>query len=103
MAVMKAVRCMSWIYSDGTTATFTIKLATDGDPYWVASQHPAGHGGHIANWFSQPNAANAPKACRMVAGANSIGYSVPNSILTINFTPAPNGEKQEFVFDLLFA
>lgn len=103
MAAYKAVRIMSWIYSDGTTNSITIKLATDGDPYWVAAQHPAGYGGHVANWFSQPNAANAPKAAKMISGMNSLGYSVPNSILTINFTPKPKDERQEFVVDLLFA
>ena len=103
MAVMKAIRIMVWAISDGTTAVCTVKLATDGDPYWVASASPTGIGGHVANWFSQPNAANAPKSAKMVSGANSLGFAVPTSILTINFTPKPNGERHEFIIDLLFA
>jgi hypothetical protein len=106
MAVYKAARIGLRIMSDGTTGTFTVKLATDGDPYWVGEASEAGiRGTTVENWFSQPNAANAPKQARLVegGGANSVSLSVPTSVLTVNFTPAPNGVIQMIFVELLFA
>ncbi len=106
MAVYKAVRIGTRIISDGTTATFTVKLAADGDPYWVGEASDAGiRGTSIHNWFALPNAANAPKAVRLVdgGGANSVSLAVPTSVMTVNFTPAPNGTIQMFFVELLFA
>lgn len=104
MAIMKAVRCMSWFYSDGTTNSYTIKLAQGGDPYWVGeAQEGNVRGSTLHNWFALSTDNAAPKGVKMVTGAVSIGLSVPNSIVTVTIDPKPNGTLQEVVFDLLFA
>jgi hypothetical protein len=106
MAIMKAARIGVRIMSDGTTSTFTVKLATDGDPYWVGEASDAGiRGTQVENWFSQPNAANAPKAVRMVdgGGATSVSLAVPTSVLTVNIVPAPKDVIQMIFVELLFA
>lgn len=106
MAIMKAARIGLRIMSDGTTTQFTVKLATDGDPYWVGEASEAGiRGTTVENWFSQPNAANAPKQARLVpgGGATSVSLSVPTSILTVNIDPAPKDTIQMIFVELLFA
>lgn len=102
MAIQKAVRILSTILSDGTTTQYTLKLAKDGDPYWVGQAKPGGVGGRIQNWFAEVPTAAAPKGVRVVTGAVSAGLAVPTSILTITIEPKSNGTVQEVVLDLLF-
>ena len=104
MAIQKAVRIGSWIVSDGVTTQFTIKLAKDGDPYWVGEAQDGNvRGSRAMNWFVDNPLCPAPKGVRVIEGALSATLAVPTSILTVTIQPAPNGTLQQIVFDLLFS
>ena len=103
MAIQKAIRIVVRVISDGTTSSFTVKLAKDGDPYWVGSNQPSGFGGRITNWFADNPLAATPKAVKVVTGAISVGLAVSTSILTIGINPAPKDDMHEIVLDLLFS
>ena len=101
MAITKRVRILVRAHADGVATSFTFNLLTD--PYWVGEPAPQGPGGHLVNWFADPDVKKGapPVDVMVIDGAGSA--TLAGTVVTVTVDPKPSGMLYEVTLGLVFA